>query len=202
MYSKLIGNLIFQKSNMNPTYTYKTVVHLTSKMGKSAAFLRIKTDVLTITKAIPAGKVTTYHSIGDYLYVVSRHVAYILTTLKDEEKHLVPWHRVVAKGGVISAPNSYRARIQIEELKIEGIQFMNKNTIADFEEVFAETDVFAEGLNVTRILKGSQSELLRDFQKIKLDFYHHGQTSRYLHELSRLNLSVKYLDHLKPLDEL
>jgi methylated-DNA-protein-cysteine methyltransferase related protein len=126
-------------------------------MPKSAAFIRIKKDVLTITKAIPAGKVTTYHSIGNYLYVVPRHIAYILTTLQDEEEHLVPWYRVVAKGGVISAPNSWRAQIQIEELKMEGIQFSDKKTIAHFEQVFIETDVFAEGLDVTRIPKSSNT---------------------------------------------
>jgi methylated-DNA-protein-cysteine methyltransferase related protein len=122
-------------------------------MAKSAAFLRIKTDVLTITKAIPPGKVTTYHSIGNYLYVVPRHVAYILTKLNDEEEDLVPWYRVVSKGGVISAPNSFRAQRQVEELKIEGIKFINKNIIAHLDLVFIETDIFAEELNVTRTPK-------------------------------------------------
>jgi len=41
-------------------------------MAKSAAFLRIRQQVLTLVAAIPPGRVCTYQSIGDHLAVMPR----------------------------------------------------------------------------------------------------------------------------------
>jgi methylated-DNA-protein-cysteine methyltransferase related protein len=105
-------------------------------MPKSAAFARIKNQVLTITSSIPSGRICTYSSIGLHLDVMPRHVAYILTMLSPEEKDGIPWQRVVADGGAISAPKTAKAAEQIEYLATEGIEVNKAKKIIDFEAVF------------------------------------------------------------------
>jgi methylated-DNA-protein-cysteine methyltransferase related protein len=105
-------------------------------MGKSAAFTRIKSQVLMMTSHIPAGHVSTYRSIGEHLDVMPRHIAYILTMLSMEEKDRIPWHRVLADGGAISAPKTSKALEQIEKLTIEGIQIDRDKKIGEFDRVF------------------------------------------------------------------
>jgi methylated-DNA-protein-cysteine methyltransferase related protein len=105
-------------------------------MPKSAAFIRIKNQVLTMTSSIPTGRICTYASIGQHLAVMPRHVAYILTMLSPEEKDGIPWQRVVADGGAISAPKTAKAVEQIEYLATEGIEVNKSKKIIDFEAVF------------------------------------------------------------------
>jgi methylated-DNA-protein-cysteine methyltransferase related protein len=109
---------------------------LSKNMAKSAAFSRIKTQILTITSSIPVGRLCTYGSIGLHLDVMPRHVAYILTMLSPEEKDGIPWQRVVADGGVISAPKTTKAVEQIEYLAREGIEVNKAKKVIDFEAVF------------------------------------------------------------------
>jgi methylated-DNA-protein-cysteine methyltransferase related protein len=105
-------------------------------MPKSAAFIRIKSQVLKMTSSIPTGRICTYGSIGLHLDVMPRHVAYILTMLSPEEKDGIPWQRVVADGGAISAPKTAKAAEQIEYLATEGIEVNKAKKIIDFEAVF------------------------------------------------------------------
>lgn len=104
-------------------------------MAKSEAFARIKHHILTMTLSIPSGRVSVYRSLAEHIDVMPRHVAYILSTLSEDERGFVPWHRVVAEGGVISIPNPERVKTQIEQLTIEGIQVSNK-VVLNFETVF------------------------------------------------------------------
>jgi methylated-DNA-protein-cysteine methyltransferase related protein len=104
-------------------------------MPKSEAFIKIKADILEITKHIPAGHVTTFAAIADYLNVVPHHVAYILSTLSHEEADEVPWHRVVADGGAIKAGS--RGASQKERLEAEGLSFDN-TALENFENVWLE----------------------------------------------------------------
>lgn len=105
-------------------------------MGKSVAFARIKNQVLTMTASIPEGRVSTYRSLGEHIDVMPRHVAYILTTLEEAEKAVVPWYRVVAEAGVLSAPSSGRVQTQRELLKQEGVEFAGDRKLANFAKVF------------------------------------------------------------------
>jgi methylated-DNA-protein-cysteine methyltransferase related protein len=105
-------------------------------MSKSAAFDRIKNQVLTMTSSIPVGRLCTYRSIGQHLDVMPRHVAYILTMLSPEEKEGSPWQRVVADGGAISAPKTAKAVEQIEYLAREGIEVNKAKKVIDFEAFF------------------------------------------------------------------
>jgi methylated-DNA-protein-cysteine methyltransferase related protein len=105
-------------------------------MGNSAAFARIKSQVLIMASHIPAGYVSTYRSLGEHLDVMPRHIAYILTMLSMEEKESIPWYRVVSDSGAISAPKTSKAIEQIEKLAAEGIQIDRAKKIVDFDRVF------------------------------------------------------------------
>ncbi len=102
-------------------------------MAKSAAFARIKKEILAIVEAIPNGKVTTYKAIGEALEVMPRHVAYILTTLAEDESEQIPWHRVVSDGGKITSPTLFDEQILL--LNAENILCEN-GKILNFENHF------------------------------------------------------------------
>lgn len=102
-------------------------------MPKSPAFARIKKEVLAIVEVIPAGRLCTYQAIGASLQVQPRHVAYILTTLKEDEGENVPWHRVVAAGGKISAPKLFDE--QVARLQTEGVQCA-AGLVVEFDDLF------------------------------------------------------------------
>jgi alkylated DNA nucleotide flippase Atl1 len=71
-------------------------------MPKSAAFIRIRNDVLAIVRAIPAGKLATCKAIGAHLDVMPRHVANILRMLSPQDTAVIPWHRVVSDTGPLA----------------------------------------------------------------------------------------------------
>ncbi len=102
-------------------------------MAKSAAFARIKKEVLALVEAIPSGKVSTYKAIGESLDVMPRHVAYILTTLLEVESEQLPWHRVVGDGGKITAPKLFDE--QVLRLNSENV-ICEKSCVLDFERYF------------------------------------------------------------------
>jgi methylated-DNA-protein-cysteine methyltransferase-like protein len=90
-------------------------------MARSAAYARIKGDVLRIVAAIPRGRLATHAAIGAHLDVVPRHVAYILAMLSAPEKSALPWHRVVGADGALGAPKrGAEARPQADWLRDEG----------------------------------------------------------------------------------
>ncbi|MEN9231236.1 MAG: MGMT family protein, partial [Thermostichus sp. DG02_5_bins_236] len=76
-------------------------------------------DILTLTASIPIGRVSTFRSFAEHIDGVPRHVAYILSTLLDEERDRIPWHRVVSESGQISAPNPAKAAAQAARLRAE-----------------------------------------------------------------------------------
>lgn len=102
-------------------------------MAKSAAFARIKKEILAIVEAIPSGKVSTYKAGGESLEVMPRHITYILTTLSEDESEQIPWHRVVSDGGKITAPKLFDE--QVSRLNVEEIICEN-GKILDFERYF------------------------------------------------------------------
>jgi methylated-DNA-protein-cysteine methyltransferase related protein len=105
-------------------------------MAKSAAFARIKADVLRIVQAIPAGKVLAFADIGRHLDVAPRHVAYILTMLPDAEKALIPWHRVVGESGALGKPKFDADGVsQAELLRAEGHVLEDGGALLDMPRV-------------------------------------------------------------------
>lgn len=100
-------------------------------MPKSAAFIRIKADVLGIARDVPRGRVCTYMAIGRHLDVMARHVAYILATLTDDERSGVPWHRIVAESGALNRTKHGRGAEQRARLEAEGVAFTAGGVVAD-----------------------------------------------------------------------
>jgi methylated-DNA-protein-cysteine methyltransferase-like protein len=91
---------------------------------KSIAFARIRAEVIRLVALIPEGKFTTYGSLAVHMNVAARHVAFVLSSLTDEEAAVLPWHRVVGAEGRIS-PNMPPAvaRKQRSRLRAEGLKF-------------------------------------------------------------------------------
>jgi methylated-DNA-protein-cysteine methyltransferase related protein len=112
-------------------------------MANSAAFARIKADVIAIVERLPAGRVATHGEIGRHLAVFPRHVAYILATLDDDERERVPWWRVVADGGAVG--RHLRRDDQIARLKADHVplsaagivQELGERRVGDFTKPIA-----------------------------------------------------------------
>ncbi|HHW84670.1 MAG TPA: hypothetical protein GX400_00495 [Chloroflexi bacterium] len=105
-----------------------------------------------MTSSIPAGSVSTYKSLAGHIDVVPRHVAYILATLDDTERALIPWHRVVSDGGAISTANKARAHDQVVRLTAEGVIPDQQRKIINFAQVFVEAGALDSGVELQRRL--------------------------------------------------
>lgn len=109
-----------------------------SDSGTIEGVLGIKRDVLRITAAIPPGAVTTFGSIGDFMSVIPRQVAYILATLTDDEQRSVPWYRVVSEGGKLGTLKvNALGRSQEALLLAEGVA-VRLEVVADFAARFID----------------------------------------------------------------
>lgn len=109
---------------------------------KSAAFARIRVEVIRLVGLIPAGKFTTYGSIAIHMNVIPRFVATVLGHLTPEESAALPWHRVVAANARIS-PNMppESARKQRRRLKTEGLRIDKAGFIQDADTHFHNVGV-------------------------------------------------------------
>jgi methylated-DNA-protein-cysteine methyltransferase related protein len=89
---------------------------------KSAAFARIRAEVLRLVALIPAGKFTTYGSIAIHMNVMARHVAFVMSSLTEDESAALPWHRVVSADARISPKMAAAlSKVQRARLKAEGL---------------------------------------------------------------------------------
>ncbi len=106
-------------------------------MPRSPAFTRIKHDIVALVRAIPAGRVTTFRSIGEHLDVIPRQVAYIVAMLDPAEKMSVPWQRVVSEGGSLGTLKRHAdGRTQAELLDDEGHVVSGNRIALSFERAF------------------------------------------------------------------
>ncbi len=126
-------------------------------MGKSEAYAHIKVDILKIVNCIPKGKVTTYKSIGKYLDVIPRQVAYILTMLSDEEKDQHPWYRVIGdKARLGKAKYDSKGRLQDDLLVDEGHQ-VDKGLMLNVDGAFVAVDDLNSGVTKHKYHKSEKS---------------------------------------------
>ena len=104
--------------------------------AKSKAFARIRAEVIRLVGLIPEGKFTTYGSIAIHMNVMARHVAFVMSNLK-EDSAKVPWHRVVSADARIS-PNmpEASAKKQRSRLKKEGMKINAAGYIQDADAHF------------------------------------------------------------------
>lgn len=94
-------------------------------------------EVLTIVRAVPPGRVTTFAAIGRYLDVVPRHVAYVLARRDDEEREIAPWYRVVGNDGILGKPKSRNhGESQEELLQAEGVNITPDRCVERFADIF------------------------------------------------------------------
>lgn len=111
-------------------------------MGQSAAFARIRQQVLQLTACVPFGRVTTFAAIGVHLEVLPRHVAYILATLPPAERELLPWYRVLPEQGILASGKDEQHALLIAE----GHTFDAQRKITHFERKFFAVDETTTGL--------------------------------------------------------
>ena len=90
---------------------------------KSKAFARIRAEVIRLVGLIPPGKFTTYGSIAVHMNVMARHVAFVMSSLTEQEAAELPWHRVVSRDARLS-PNMDAAlsKVQRRRLRREGLK--------------------------------------------------------------------------------
>ncbi len=85
--------------------------------------------------------------MGEYLDVMPRHVAFILSRLKENEKFIYPWHRVVGGDTSLGAPKKNPdGKSQAELLRDEGILVSNNKVASSFEQVFISAEHLPSGL--------------------------------------------------------
>lgn len=114
-------------------------------MGGSAAYARIRHDVLAIAAAVPPGRLVTHAAIGAHLDVMPRHVAYILAMLTAEEKDRLPWHRVVGADGTIRKPRP-GATSQAALLLADGVSLGPDGRVADLQHRLADVPTLPHGI--------------------------------------------------------
>ncbi|MBM5822053.1 MAG: hypothetical protein FJ082_06220 [Cyanobacteria bacterium K_Offshore_surface_m2_011] len=116
-------------------------------MPASPFFARIREHVLQLTAAVPEGRICTFQSMGEYLDVLPRHVAYILSQLEDNEKFVYPWYRVVSGDGSLGSPKrNPDGTSQAELLRAEGILVSGNRIATSFEFAFVPAGQLQSGL--------------------------------------------------------
>ena len=91
--------------------------------GANASFFR---RVYLLVRRIPRGRVLTYGEVAAGLGVPrgARAVGWALRALDPRQERLVPWHRVVGRGGGISLREGPGGLLQRRRLRAEGVVFV------------------------------------------------------------------------------
>ena len=90
---------------------------------KSKAFARIRAEVIRLVGLIPTGKFTTYGSIAVHMNVMARHVAFVMSSLTQQEAAELPWHRVVSADARLSPKmDAALSKVQRRRLRSEGMR--------------------------------------------------------------------------------
>jgi methylated-DNA-protein-cysteine methyltransferase related protein len=90
-------------------------------MAKSAAFARIKSNVIELIRRVPAGKLTSFAAIAALCDIDARQAAYLLATCADiDDDGEIPWHRAVSVDGALQ--KGKRRVAQAQRLHHEGHQ--------------------------------------------------------------------------------
>ena len=96
---------------------------------KLPAGTQCKIDLLSLLRSLPPGRVATIDAIAAELRVLPMVIATVLANLTTDERELVPWHRVVAKGGAIGrGPNREE---QFARLMREGVPVSPAGIVQD-----------------------------------------------------------------------
>lgn len=88
-----------------------------------------RADLLTLVRAVPTGRVTTFDVLAQKLGEPPAFVQARLAALSEDERDFIPWHRVVAKGGAIGR-GPHRDQ-QFARLVREGVQVLPAGIVHD-----------------------------------------------------------------------
>jgi methylated-DNA-protein-cysteine methyltransferase-like protein len=107
----------------------------------------VKQRLFEVVSSIPPGKVAYYGQVAAEVGIIARTAGWMLSGMNDEEMEKVPWQRVVAKNGFISAIKlGYRGEIQKDLLISEGVEVVNdyvnmdKYCLDSFEKIDSNQD--------------------------------------------------------------
>jgi hypothetical protein len=81
----------------------------------------MRAALLETVRGIPAGQAVDLPSLAASLNIPSRHAAYILSQLSEEERAWVPRHRVAPKGMRFPGKRTQAQDLQIALLAKEGL---------------------------------------------------------------------------------
>jgi methylated-DNA-protein-cysteine methyltransferase-like protein len=97
-----------------------------------------RADLLSLVRAVPAGRVTTFDVLAEKTGEPPALVQARLARLSDDEREFVPWHRVVAKGGAIGR-GPHRDQ-QFARLVREGVQVLPAGIVHDMPRFLVTFD--------------------------------------------------------------
>jgi methylated-DNA-protein-cysteine methyltransferase-like protein len=111
---------------------------------------RDKPRLLELIRRVPSGRVTSADALAEALAVPTAVVVGLLSQLSDDEREIVPWHRVVAKGGAIGRGPHRDA--QFARLVREGIMVSPAGIVQDLPRTMVA------GLDQTELRTESSAE--------------------------------------------
>lgn len=101
-----------------------------------------RADLLTLVRAVPTGRVTTFDALAEKLREPPALVQARLARLSEDEREIVPWHRVVAKGGAIGR-GPHRDQ-QFARLVREGVQVLPAGIVHDMPRFLVNFDALSQ----------------------------------------------------------
>ena len=121
-------------------------------MAGSPAFARVKSEVMAVARAVPAGRVTTFAAVAAYLDLSARQVAYLLALRNDEAREAAPWYRVVGESGALGKPkrNGF-GESQADLLAGEGVDVGPDGRVLRFDALF-----YPISLKTTGVIPGER----------------------------------------------
>jgi methylated-DNA-protein-cysteine methyltransferase-like protein len=90
-------------------------------LAGSIAFARMRAALLEQVRSIPAGQAVALPDLAASLNIPSRHAAYMLSQLSEDERAMVPRHRVAPKGMHFGRKRTPAQEEQIALLGREGL---------------------------------------------------------------------------------
>jgi len=110
---------------------------------------RSKADLLTLLRKVPLGRVTTAERLAAEIGIPAPLAVTILSQLTEDERDIVPWHRVVARGGGIGR-GPHRDQ-QFARLVREGVMVSPAGIVQDLARHLLATLDEASLLNAARV---------------------------------------------------
>jgi len=85
--------------------------------------MSLKAKVFEFVKTIPKGKIANYGLVASQVGSTAQVVGWVLSGMPESEFDLIPWWRVVAKDGYISALKmGFKGTLQKQLLEKEGYE--------------------------------------------------------------------------------